>query len=118
MYQRSDGRWVGAVTIGGTRGFQKRKSVYGQFLDQWISYLELAPSLEYEIGSGIPRLSLTQGSVLQSVVALTMFALTGTRAFQRAQIAGVLSSRADFLEVASVATVRVVVRRLRNEMPH
>ena len=30
VYQRKDGRWVGAVTIGGGRGTQKKKLAYGK----------------------------------------------------------------------------------------
>ena len=30
IYQRSDGRWAGVVSIGGGRGVQKRKNVYGK----------------------------------------------------------------------------------------
>ena len=30
VYQRKDGRWVGAATVGGGRGTQKKKLVYGK----------------------------------------------------------------------------------------
>lgn len=61
---------------------------FREILDKWISYIELRPRLVWNPHESRPRLTLAEGSLLESVMAHTIFAITGTRNFESCSSCG------------------------------
>lgn len=59
-------------------GIQRR--AFLAVLDQWVDYLNIRPQLMWYDGEDTPELVLSQGSLLESVLAHVLFAVSGTRA--------------------------------------
>jgi len=67
-----------------------QKHVLAQMLQEWVLLLGMTPQLSWDQGRGIPYLTLTQGTLLESVTANLLFALTGTHSLNTCSSCGQL----------------------------
>lgn len=65
-----------------------QKHVLAQILQEWVLLLGMTPQLRWDQGRGIPYLTLTQGTLLESVIANLLFALTGTHSLNTCSSCG------------------------------